>query len=268
MVADRASLLVGSCAWLLALALAGCGGGNSGERGGGGSTGTSGGTTGSGGTTASGGAGGVPTKGYACDDPKAPSTAEMTFTSADKWGEPGFNGGTFTFGDSAADADDLAEVKLTFAAGALTIKGPVPTYSGFGMWFGAIGGQAVPCVDASAYKGVSFNLVDTAGTASTMKFSVQTHDTAPVDVTNKRGNCLYTDLSTRYSECVYPSTEVTVPAGGGVIEVPWSALMSGKPVPGVDPDKALLDGLQWQFPWPSGATEYNADVTIKDVKFY
>jgi hypothetical protein len=262
--------LIGRSSWLfLALALAACSGDKNGDRDGTGGSTSSGGSTGMGGSsTASGGSGGAGTlKPYVCDKKVAPDTAEMTATIAPggKWGGTGFNGGSFTYGDGP-DADKAADITMTFENASLNLKGTVPTYSGFGLWFGAAPGQTVPCIDASAYTGVSFHVVDNAGTAASLQVSIQAHKDAPIDVTNKRGECVWTSDTTKFSECFYPNASAAVPAGGGEVQVPFADFKGGKPVDTVDPTE--LDGVQFQFPWTEGMAAYDVDLTLKDLKFY
>ena len=277
MMLSRAALLSGNAVCLLsALVLAACGGDNSGDRestGGSTSTGgttSMGGSTSTGGVSATGGSGGsggalVP---YPCDA-KAYPEANLTkvMDSTGKWGDgKTYGGGAFTFGDGP-DTDTAVDISIEYAANTLHVTGKSATYTGFGLWFGPAEGQSVPCIDAgSMYKGVSFDITDTGGTVKEIKLSVQTHATAPIDVANKRGGCVYSSVPTKYSDCVYPSATVAVPPGGGVVEVPWASFVGGKPDAPVDGKS--LDGLQWQFPWADGTAEYAVDITIQDVKFY
>lgn len=278
MLLSRAGLLPGTAlCFLTALGVAACGGDNSGDRAGTGGGTSTGGTSSMGGASATGGSGGIAVGGggggalvpYPCEAKALPGP-EITATldNTGKWGDgKSFGGGTFTFGDGPDDGTAV-DIALSYANMSLHITGKSANYTGFGLWFGPAGGQTVPCIDAGAYKGVSFHIVDNVATATVneIKISVQTHATAPIDVTNKRGGCIFNSPETKYSDCVYPAATVMVPAGGGVVEVPWASFVAGKPDAPVDGKS--LDGLQWQFPWASGMAEYAIDVTITDVKFY
>jgi hypothetical protein len=277
---SRAALLSGNAVCLLsALVLAACGGDNSGDRDStGGTTSNTGGTTSMGGssatggtaTTATGGSGGagsalVP---YPCDAKAYPvDNLTSTIDATGKWGDgKTYGGGAFTFGDGP-DTDKNVDISVDYSGMAMHVTGKAATYTGFGLWFGPASGQTVPCIDAGTmYKGISFDISDTGGTVKEIKLSVQTHATAPIDVANKRGGCVYSSDDKKYSDCVYPGVTVPVPAGGGVVEVPWASFVGGKPDAPVDGKS--LDGLQWQFPWADGMAEYAVDITIKDVKFY
>lgn len=272
---SRAGLLSGTALGLVAaLALAGCGGDKSSDTDGtegsgtGGSTSMGGSSATGGSSSATGGAAGAGTlTPYPCEAkalPGAEITASMDATG--KWGDgKTFGGGSFTYGDGP-DEGTAVDISIDYASNSLHITGKSANYTGFGLWFGPAGGQMYPCIDAGAYTGVSFNIVDNGSTVTEIKISAQTHDTAPIDVTNKRGACVYTSESSKYSDCVYPGATVPVPSGGGVVEVPWASFVGGKPDAPVDGKS--LDGLQWQFPWADGMAEYAVDVTVKDVKFY
>ncbi|MFZ5891767.1 MAG: hypothetical protein ACOY0T_11990 [Myxococcota bacterium] len=262
---------LGTFACLSALLSLACGGDKSGDRtdGTGGSTASGGSSSTSGGSTNSGtggSAGMAALQPYPCD---AKATALSDFTasidSTGKWGTSAtLSGGSFSYGD--ADGDKSVDITLTYATGEVAIKGHIATYTGFGLWFGAASGQMYPCIDASAYQGVSFEVVNRGTTTPSINFQVQHHDTSPVDTANKRGGCVWTSESSKYSDCVYPNTAVTIPTDGSAIQIPWSMFAGGKPTMGAD-GGAKLDGLQWEF-WKADATPYDLDISIKNIKFY
>lgn len=251
-----------------------CGGDKSGDRtdgsggsgttssGGSSSTGMGGGTSASGGKSAgNGGTGGLTA--FACDA-KAVTLPDLTSTidTSGKWGSSSnLNGGSFKYGDL-----DTTAATITYATNEVHIKGSITTYSGYGMWFGGIGSQMAPCADASKYDGLSFELVNNADTTPNLNVQVQVHDDSPVDTTNMRGGCVYSSEDKKYSDCVYPNTAVTIPTDGSAIQIPWSMFGGGKPIADAQ-GGAALDGLQWEF-WKEGATAYDVDVTIKNIKFY
>ncbi len=274
MLRDRAWMSSGSALSIAAsLWVAGCGGDDSGDRGassgGKASTSSGGSTSASGGASSASGGSGPSGPGYACDAQPATAEISASIKPDGKWGDAaGFNGGTFTYGKTSTKATDPNDLALTYPAATIVVKGTVGTYAGFGLWFGLFTDQLYPCVDASAFSGVSFEIVDNtaAKTLTELTVSVQEHGDAAVDTVNKRGGCEFTDLTKRYSECVFPGAKVPVPAAGGVIEVPWSDFVGGLPV--ATTTGAELDGLQFSVPWAEGATVYDVDFTIKDLKFY
>lgn len=266
MLLSRDGLLSGSAVGLVAaLSVVACGGDKSGDREAA-SAGTGGSSAGTGGSTSATGSA-TAVEPYECMPAEPPPSPDLTanIDSSGNWGDKAtFGGGTFSFGD--ADGDKVTDVTVDYASNSLHVTGKAATYAGFGLWFGPANKQTIPCIDAHAYQGVSFHITDTGGTLNEIKLSVQSHETAPVDVANKRGGCVYSADDKKFSECVYPSATVPVPSEGGVIEVPWASLTGGIPV--ATTDGAALDGLQWQFPWMPPSVEYAVDITIKDVKFY
>jgi hypothetical protein len=266
----RSHPMLGASALCLvsALLLAACGGDKSteetatGGRVNSGGAATGGSTPSSGGSGGAGGSGGV-AGAFACD-PLPPPGPEITanIDAAGNWGTAAFKGGSFVYGD--ADMDKANDIKIDYSAKNMHITGKVGTYTGFGIWFGPVMGQTIPCIDGSAYKGVSFEMSDAKGTVESINFQIQTHGTAPVDAKNMRGGCVWT--TSMYTECLFPTASVSVPASGGAIETTWDKFMGGKPLPTVDPKG--LDGLQWQFPWTEGGEAYEVDVTVSNVKFF
>jgi hypothetical protein len=263
-----------SCLVSLVCAVA-CGGDKSGDRtDGSGGSGTSGsGGSGTGGSTANGTGGSGSANGgsgglmaFTCEA-KEVTLPDLTgaIDSNGKWGSSSnLNGGSFTYGD--ADGDGNVDITVTYATNEVHITGTVGTYTGYGMWFGGIGNQAVPCANASKYQGLSFEVVNNGATPPNINVQVQVHDDSPADGTNKRGGCVYSSEDKKYTDCVYPNTAVALPSDGSAIEVPWSMFGGGKPVSDAQEGKAL-DGLQWDF-WKEGATPYEIDIVIKNIKFY
>jgi len=263
----RVSMLRNVTCLVTALLAAACGGDNSGDR-----NDSSGGTSSNGGgggmSNASGGTGGmaalVP---YPCEaKPIAISDFTATIAPPDgKWGTSAtLSGGSFLYGD--ANADGVKDIAATYAPGEVALKGHIGTYSGYGMWFGAATDQTYPCSDASAYLGLSFEVVNNGTVVPNINAQVQHHDDSPVDTANKRGGCVWTSTDTQYSDCVYPNTVVVVPTDGTAIQVPWAMFGGGKPIVGAE-GGAKLDGLQWEF-WNANATPYDLDIVIKNIKFY
>ncbi len=135
---------------------------------------------------------------------------------------------------------------------------PAGSFAGFGLAF-------APCTNASAYSGISSMIGGTMG-GSTLKFMMQTAQTAPVDAAANRGECPFTSEATKWSDCVFNRVTVSgVTTTVATFSFTWSQLNGGTPVSTVDPTKLL--GVQWQFECASGST-CTIDVTIDNVTFY
>lgn len=245
-------------ACLMSLFAVACGGDKSGDR-----------TDGSGGSSGSGNTGGASGQGahtpFACEAQKVTAPDMLaTIDSNGKWGaSTNLNGGSFKY----VDADGKSSFSsITYSTGQISIKGHIGAYSGVGLWFGTFGKQPAPCADASDYQGVSFEVVNNGTETPNIKLALQVHDDAPIDTTNSRGGCPWDSEATRYTMCQYPGAEVVLPTDGSVIQVPWGVFTGGVPVADAQ-GGAKLDGLQFEF-WKDGATPYDLDITIKNVKFY
>ena len=118
------------------------------------------------------------------------------------------------------------------------------------------------CTDASAYKGVKFNISGTISSGCTIQFS--TVDREHNTVANN-GTC---DPSTATNMSCYASSMVfSLPSDAGDVTVNFADQMGG----GADPNAAAVDatqilGIQWQFNIPADGS-CTAMVTIKNVSF-
>lgn len=193
----------------------------------------------------------------ACSGTAAPTDGVVidfaTYVASGAWGtaaQGDLTGGTSPYGTPA--------ITRTVENGGLRLQVMLAPmgYSGFVLWFG-------PCVNASAYGGVSFTAGGSLGGAA-LKVQVQTHVDYPVDVANTKGACLFTNCDTRFSECVGPTATVAVPATAGPIALPWSAFLNGKPTATVTAEG--LVGLQFQLECAS-STACAVDLTLGTINF-
>jgi hypothetical protein len=131
-------------------------------------------------------------------------------------------------------------------------------YSGLVFWFG-------PCINASAYGGVSFTLSGTMPGAA-LKLQVQTHENYPADPANTKGACIFDNCDERWSQCKGPDATVVVPAAGEPVTMTWDAFTAGSPNAGVNPTGSTgLVGLQFQVECQSMEAECVVDLTLGDI---
>jgi hypothetical protein len=159
---------------------------------------------------------------------------------------------------------------LDQADGALHVSGTVSTYSGFNLWFSY-------CSDLSAYTGIEFTITGMVGAAvtsmNTIDFQLQTNSTFPwqttQNMTDMKGGCTATDATNVWASCIAPSLNVAIPAEATMpVSITWDKMMGGAPAAwaAATSPKEIM-GIQWQFPWTSGATEYSVDVIVDNIKF-
>ncbi len=214
----------------------------------GGSTSIAGGTS-SGAGASSGGA--SATGPFTCAGTMANCNSWTTFaqSTTNSWGTGMFTGGITTFGTTLKrDATTTDSIHVT---------GTVDGYGyGFGLYFSG-------CSDLSKYTGVSFKIKGTAGTPPSITFQVQSNADYPWEAAPmNKGGCTATDLTNPFGSCIAPSKSVTVPAAETTVSVLWADLGAGMPTATADPTAVL--GIQWGFPWATGAN-YMFDVTVSDV---
>ena len=252
-------------------------GGSAGSGGTGGSASGSGGTGGSaagtGGSAGAGGSAGMaactpnPTAltcaGFtapAWGDPPGATAATMidfsTYMADGKWGSQA--NGELTGGTSLYHGPNDTNLTAATDAGSLRLSGTITPmgYVGVVFWFG-------PCVNASAFTGISFAVGGTAGGA-VMKAQVQTHVDYPVDVANSKGGCSFTDCDAKFSECAGPTYQLVVAAAPETVDLPWSSFTGGMPTAEVTPDG--LVGLQYQLECQA-ETDCVFDITLGSVGF-
>ena len=219
-------------------------------------TGTAG--TGTAGSTGTAGAGGGSST--ACAGMKPAAALITTF---DDLVANAMNAGqyTFTLGvPGGTFAYQKGEFMLTDMGKALNVKGKVMNYDGFGVYTTA-------CTDASAYTGISFSIKGNAGPSASLNFRVQTNADMAVDTVNKKGACVVPAGTTdTYPLCHPSSKDIMVTADAKTIEVTFAELIGGVPVAAVN-GKDIV-GFEWAFTWTgAGATAYDADITLDEIKF-
>jgi hypothetical protein len=218
--------------------------GSGGTTGGGGS-GTGGATGGSGGSSGSAGAG-------ACSHTPPPDERITDFSIWDdgNWGDPGttLNGGSYKYGAAGYS------LQMVVQSAVLTVTGTVPAdgYAGFGLWF-------APCVDASAYRGLSFRIGGDAG-GTLVVLQVQTSKNYPTAEEDDRGEC----TGTWDDGCANNEVVIDVPATPATVEVEWGELSGGEPEDTVTASELL--GLQWQFNCGEAACSFR--ITLDDIVLF
>ncbi len=190
--------------------------------------------------------------GFPCSrfEPNGPLINDFSSWSGGNWtGAEPLSGGTFYYDGDGDDSVQALSIAVTDEIA--TVSGQVDGgYAGFGFWFG-------PCIDASSSSGISFEISGDLDGA-TLEFQIQTTENYPIDETNKKGSC-----DGGWSDCGSNSYSIQFEGpDAAVIEVPWSELTGGRPVPTTD-GSAIL-GLQWQVNC-SGCTP---EFTLDDVQFY
>jgi hypothetical protein len=175
--------------------------------------------------------------------------------------------GDLTGGTSKYNGRDVAQPTVELVGGDLHITATVPPYtpdvaddaenfSGLVFWFG-------PCINASAFGGVSFTVSGTLPGAA-LKLQVQTSENYPADPANTKGSCIFDNCDERWSQCKGPDATVIVPAAGEPpVEMTWDAFTAGSPNAGVN--ATGLVGLQFQFECQSMDTECVIDLTLGDI---
>jgi len=232
-------------------------------------------TAGAGGTGGSAGAGGSPPAG--CTPNPAPLSCAGALAPA--WGvPPGTLGGLMIdFGTYLSDGKWGASASGELTGGTSFYQGPTdvsPTamvdgdslrimssitamgYTGVVFWFG-------PCVDASAFTGISFSVGGSLGGA-VLKAQIQTHVDYPVDTANSKGGCTFMNCDNRFTECAGPTTLVAVPEMAAPVALPWASFTAGTPVAEVTPDG--LVGMQFQLECQQDVA-CAADFTLGTINF-
>jgi len=156
---------------------------------------------------------------------------------------------TITLAGGDGDYDGWAHVTATIQPN---------EYAGFGFWFG-------PCVDASAYPGVTFVLDGTNGPTEVL-IQVQSSRNYPYDRDANKGECSGTwsdGCASNEAELVLDEdTVLPLP-----FDVAFADLSGGQPidwsVEGVDATELL--GVQWQF--NCGDEVCDVDMYLDDLNF-
>jgi hypothetical protein len=188
---------------------------------------------------------------------------ESYVVSSGAWGNSSV--GDLTGGTSKYNGRDVMPINVELVGTDLHITATIPpytpdvaddaeNYAGLVFWFG-------PCIDASTYGGLEFTVGGSMGGAA-LKLQVQTSENYPADPANSKGECIFTDCATQWSECKGPDAIVPVPEKTGPVAMEWAAFAAGSPNTGVNPDG--LVGLQFQLECQA-MTECVVDMTLGNV---
>jgi hypothetical protein len=172
-------------------------------------------------------------------------------------------GGTFTY---AVPSDSMGGPVLSIENGAMHVTATTTgmtsaQFWGAGIYFlGDLSGLA--CVDATAHKGVQFDISGTVGgTGCTMQYATNdsVHTNNAVD---PKGSGDSMSWSPQASLMITPTvTTVMMPFAG-----------TGSPTggnPAIGFDRSRLTGVQWQFTTAAGtANSCLVDITIDNVRFF
>jgi hypothetical protein len=223
---------------------------------------------------------------YATPDAAAPSDAAAdggTVAVVDQihFGDDttALSGGEFYYPNASSTATPAMYQLVSNVTGSnWHVTGSVGDYSGLGFYF-----DSCNKIDASAFKGISFNISGTVqGSAVTVEIDTL-NDTLAASWINTHtgtadpaaaGRCLPGPTAVNQyaqSDCVEPTKVVTVPATPGApINVLWGDFTTGKPEAAVTPSQILA--IRFIFPNPVGVATpsvaaYPLDVTIDNIAF-
>lgn len=179
-----------------------------------------------------------------------------TATAGGAWGDMGLGqitGGTSVYSGDAASALGIAVSNAELALSAS--MDAMGDYAGLVLWF-------APCVNASAFDGLSFPIRGELGGAR-MLVKAQASPNYPVDVGNTKGKCEYPREDMKFSTCQQPTATITELSENPLV-LEWSEFIGGLPVATVDASQLL--GFELQFQCQS-ATGCALDLAIGDVRF-
>jgi hypothetical protein len=165
----------------------------------------------------------------------------VTYLAAGSWGDSTV--GQVTGGSSLYSGNPASALTATSERGTLHLKANISAsgYAGIVLWTG-------PCIDASLYNGLRFNLRGALGGAA-LQFKVQTNVNYPVSVGGvNKGACAYTTCEGRWGECVPPFVAITaLDAAAPQRFLRWSDFGGGLPTAGLAPGSNQIVGLELQF---------------------
>lgn len=165
----------------------------------------------------------------------------VSYLAAGSWGDSTV--GQITGGSSLYSGNAASALTLTSERGALHLKANISArgYAGVVLWTG-------PCIDASMYNGLRFNLAGTLG-GTALQFKVQTNVNYPVSVGGvNKGACAYSTCEGRWEECVPPFATISaIDAAAPQRFLRWSDFGGGLPTAGLAPGSNQIVGLELQF---------------------
>jgi len=178
-----------------------------------------------------------------------------TATGGGAWGDMGL--GQITGGTSVYSIDTASALTIVVENGELALSAtmaPAMAFTGLVLWF-------APCVDASAFSGLTFPISGDLGGASLL-VKAQTSPDYPVDVSNSKGKCEYPREETKFTTCQQPTATITALTENPVA-LEWAEFINGVPVAAVEPAELL--GFELQFACNTGDCAF--DVSVGDVQF-
>lgn len=236
----------------------------------GGSPGAAGTAVGAAGTTAGASGTGGPMDPQECNGPNladgifgtpAPQSGLLvdfsSYVAAGTWGDAGL--GQITGGTSLYSVRPDANLTVAAEGGQLHLTASMAMtgdYTGIVLWF-------APCVNASAFTGLTFPVTGDLGGAR-MQVKAQTSPDYPIDVTNSKGKCVYETQEEQFTVCQQPVVNIDALEENPVV-LGWDEFTGGVPEPDIDPNQLLGFELQFQCQAEGGACEL--DVTIGTVSF-
>jgi hypothetical protein len=178
-------------------------------------------------------------------------------------GALGRGGSTLVFAAEGLPAPRLSLTKTANDNPALQIDATPGIPKGQNFWLGFALGFAQDedvCVDASAYKGVSFTLDGTPGTCTFM-FQVDISQDLDIGTKSPIAACpLGPDLC-------YPPFSLPINVNGRKThQFPFTALSQGNPIKLVD--RKTITNLSWKLWAPSEGPPCEAHLILDDVAFY
>ena len=129
-------------------------------------------------------------------------------------------------------------------------------WSGFALGFNSVGDA---CLDATGYRGVRFTLEGDVGTCQVM-FQVMMSQNSRIDEGFEHASCSLREF------CYPPFSAPLVVGKKRVIELPFTALSDGSPLPLVDVDSITDVGLKFYAPFMGEPCR--ASLLLDDVEFY
>jgi hypothetical protein len=184
-----------------------------------------------------------------------PPTKDITTAGKAAGAGVAFGSGSFLWGSYSYAGPGQPDPTGTVTAGgngidiSATFIPPIDGngYDGFGLYY-----SSSECIDASAYKGVTFDVSGDLGGCTLQLGIVYSGDQSPAN--DPRGVC-------SAATCYGP--EATV-ASSGSVEVPFTALTGGVPISGLDPKDII--GVQWQLLAPSSPPTPVADAGVDGAR--
>lgn len=190
---------------------------------------------------------------------------------------PTWYGGTFSYVNADNSTPNDAGVGcLTFGSQS-TFAVAVDTATPAWNWSGTVGGYVgaglytIPCIDASQYTGIQFEMYGTVGATQDGgtgdEVEIQVSQLQNWNVASVGGTCLAADGGPGPT-CNPSIASFSVPATASApIQIPFTSLLGGAPDTTFDP--AHIIQIQWQPPWPcTGGSPYATNLTVQNVGFY